>query len=133
MAARVLLFTYLCAHTTWRTTWYKVGTQNRVIEPTLWASERHLCKPLAAFSLSRAGDWTVQFILTQEEAQVSLVPQHQVISSVECSYHRCEVPVPLALLGVLFCVFIPQLEKPDHEVVGAIASCNETAAVAIIL
>lgn len=32
--------------------------------------QRHLCKPLTAFSLSGAGEWTVRFILTQ----VSLVP-----------------------------------------------------------
>lgn len=45
MAAQVLLFAYLCAHATWRTAWYKVGTQNRVIEPTLWAPRDTCASP----------------------------------------------------------------------------------------
>lgn len=67
------------------------------------------------------------------------MPKDPVISSVERSYRRREVsvrafgPPPCLEQGRLSFSFIPRLEIPDHEAVGAGAARNGTVAAAIVL
>lgn len=97
-----------------------------VTEPTLWASETPV---QASHCFQPQWSWWVDSAVYSNPSLPRAT--HQVFPQWNAAT-TMKVSVPLAFLGVWFCFLIPQLEKSDHEVVRAVASCNETAAVAII-
>ena len=111
--------------------WYRVDTQNRVVEPKTWTSARGLCRPPPPPGLCKTADCALPFSNPRGSPRLP-VQKYKVISSLEWSYHRSEVCVQSAFLSALdsFSHSMIRNTRPWSLVV-AVTSCNEITAVAI--